>query len=86
MNPRDFKHDDDYAKAFKAINPEYFPTYFSSLICAWEITKETEKAVLVDNQNWLPKSQILVESGKVVGVKRVFYNKITRSAARYMGN
>lgn len=85
MNPTDFNHPDDYAKAFSAAHPGYFPTYFSSLVCAWEITKETEKAVLIDHQNWLPKSQILVQSGKVVGVKRAFYSKITRTAARHFG-
>ena len=86
MNPRDFNHPDDYAKAFSAAHPGYFPTYFSSFVCAWEITKETEKAVLVDHQNWLPKSQILTDSGKVVGVKRAFYAKLQRTAARYFGS
>jgi len=85
MKPSDFPHSDDYSKAFTAAHPGYFPTYFSSFICAWEISKETEKAVLVDNESWLPKSQVLIESGKVVGVKLAWYNKIKRSAARYMG-
>lgn len=86
MNPRDFNHPDDYAKAFSVAHPGYFPTYFSSFVCAWEITKETEKAVLIDHQNWLPKSQIIVQSGKVVGVKRSFYAKLSRTAAKLMGN
>ncbi len=86
MKPTDYNHPDDYAKAFTAAHPGFFPTYFSSFVCAWEITKETEKAVLVDYQNWLPKSQILIESGRVVGVKRAFYTKLQRTAARYMGS
>lgn len=85
MNPQDFNHPDDYAKAFSAAHPGYFPTYFSSFSCGWQITKETEKAVLIDHENWLPKSQILVESGKVVGVKRAFYAKLKRTAARHTG-
>ena len=85
MKPSDFPHSDDYAKAFTAAHPGYFPTYFSSFICSWEISKETEKAVLVDNENWFPKSQVLIESGKVVGVKRAWYAKIQRTAARHMG-
>jgi hypothetical protein len=86
MKPTDYNHPDDYAKAFTAAHPGFFPTYFSSFVCAWEITKETEKAVLVDYQNWLPKSQILIESGRVIGVKRAFYAKLQRTAARYMGS
>ena len=85
MNPQDFPHPDDYAKAFHAAHPGYFPTYFSSLMHGWEITKETEKAVLVSHEYWYPKSQVLIESGKVIGVKNGWYNKILRTAARYMG-
>lgn len=86
MNPQDFNHPDEYAKAFKdAHGSGYFPTYFSSFVCSWQITKETEKAVLIDGENWLPKSQIIAEAGKVVGVKRAFYAKLSRTAARHMG-
>jgi len=82
MNPADFPHSDDYAKAFNAVNPGYFPTYFSSFVCSWMITRETEKAVLVDEDNWLPKSVCLIESGKVVGVKHPFYVRLQRTAIR----
>jgi hypothetical protein len=85
MNPSDFPHSDDYAKAFTAAHPGFFPTYFSSLQTGWEISKETEKAVLVSHEHWFPKSQVLIESGRVVGVKKGWYKKILRSATRQTG-
>jgi hypothetical protein len=82
MNPADFSHPDDYAKAFTAAHPGFFPTYFSSFQSAWVITRETEKAVLIDGENWLPKSVCLIEAGKVVGVKSAFYARLNRKAIR----
>ncbi len=86
MNPRSFNHPDDYAKAFVAAHPGYFPTYFSSLTGGWEITRETAKAVQVGHENWLPKSQVLIEDGRVSGVKNAWYNRLKRSATRMYGN
>lgn len=85
MNPADFPHPDDYAKAFALAHPGYFPTYFSSLCCGWEIEHETEKAVKVGGDNWLPKSQVLIDGRRVVGVKSAFYNRIKRTASRRFG-
>jgi hypothetical protein len=82
MDPRSFPHPDDYAKAFAAAHPGFYPTYFSSFQSAWIITRETEKAVLIDGENWLPKSVCLVEAGKVVGVKSAFYARLKRNAIR----
>jgi hypothetical protein len=85
MKPSDFSHSDDYAKAFTAAHPGFFPTYFSSLQTGWEVTKETEKAVLVSHEHWFPKSQILVQDGQVIGVKKSWYKRILRSATRQPG-
>jgi len=82
MKPADFPHSDDYSKAFNAAHPGYFPTYFSSFVCTFVITKETEKAVLVDGENWLPKSVCLIESDKVIGIKHAFYVRLQRTASR----
>ena len=85
MKPADFPHPDDYAKAFALAHPGYFPTYFSSFVCSWTITKETEKAVLCDGEHWMPKAVCLIESGKVIGVKSAFYARLKRTAARHFG-
>lgn len=85
INPADFNHPDDYARAFTQAHPGYFATYFSSLIVSWEITKETAKAVLVGDELWLPKSQVIIDSGRVIGVRNTFYSKIARSASRHIG-
>ena len=85
INPADFDHPDDYAKAFASAYKGFFPTYFSNLSMGWEITKETEKAVLLCHEHWFPKSQILIQGGKVIGVKKAWYNRIMRSASRSYG-
>jgi hypothetical protein len=82
MKPSDFPHSDDYAKAFTAAHPGFYPTYFSSFQCGWIITRETEKAVLLDYVHWIPKSVCLIEAGKVIGVKSAFYARLNRNAIR----
>lgn len=85
INPASFNHPDDYAKAFTSAHPGYFPTYFSSLQASWLITRETEKAVQIDHEHWFPKSQVLIEDGRISGVKNNWYQKIKRGASRNFG-
>jgi hypothetical protein len=85
MNPRSFNHPDDFAKAFAIAHPGFFPTYFSSLQIDWSIERETEKAVKTVSDLWVPKSQIIVEDGRVVGIKKSFYQKLIFSASRRAG-
>jgi hypothetical protein len=82
MKPENFEHPDDYSKAFAKAFPGYFPTYFSSLQCGWKIERETEKAVLIDWEVWLPKSVCLIENKKVFGIKSAFYKRLVFKASR----
>ena len=89
MNPRDFNHPDDYAKAFALAHPGYFPTYFSSFACGWAVIRETEKAVMTHDSDykgsWFPKSQVVVEDGKVVGIKKAWYQRMQYKATAQRG-
>ena len=54
---------------------DYVATKLMSFMIDWNtITKETEKAVLVDHEHWLPKSKIIIEDGKIIAIKKSFYN------------
>ena len=67
-------------------NTEYRPTRLMSFQIDWNsITKETEKAVLVDHEHWFPKSQIIVEDGRIVAIKKSFYNRMKAQSTRQMG-
>jgi len=67
----------------------YFPTALSSLVCGWEVKRETEKAVMIEDSDgkgsWFPRSQVIVEAGRIVAVKQGWYNKITRTATKLGG-
>ena len=80
MNPSDFSHPDEYLKAFNAAHPGYVATYFSGIIGDWVVVRDTEKAVMTHDSDgkgaWFPKSQVVVEDGKIVGIKRAWYKRI----------
>jgi hypothetical protein len=66
--------------------PGYFPTAVSSLICSWTVVRETEKAVMIEDSDykgaWFPKSQVIVEAGRIVAVKLAWYNRIRTTSQR----
>jgi len=86
MNPQDYASPDDYAKAFSASHPGYFPTYFSSFQCSWKILRETEKAVMThdsdDRGAWFPRSKVVISEGCIIGIERKWYSRIRTTSQR----
>jgi hypothetical protein len=76
-------HVDNIHAKWKDTN--YFPTALSSFQICFDITKETEKAVLCDHEHWFPKSQVMVENGRVIAIKKPFYNRMKKMARRAWG-
>ena len=86
MKPSDFSHPDEYLKAFNDAYPGFVATYFSGIIGDWKVVRESEKAVMTHDSDyngaWFPKSQIVVEDGKIVGIKRAWYKRIRTTSQR----
>jgi hypothetical protein len=63
----------------------YHPTRICSMQICFDVTKETEKAVLCDHEHWFPKSQVIVENNRVIAVKMNWWKKMERSAQKRFG-
>jgi hypothetical protein len=65
---------------------DYFPTRLMNLIVDWNnITHQTEKAVQLDYEHWLPKSKIIIEDGKVIAMKKSFYHFLKSKSTSQRG-